>query len=499
MDRSSSYKQDLHQENGCHDQDTLTMAQNQEKAARLGIGLDPRWFLPSDEIDPALWPVVACDQFTAQPDFWERVFDRIDRKPSTGHIIFPEVYLENPDGIPPEVRIDSIHRIMEQYLDRLNVLREYRGGVFLTKRRTSTGKDRLGVVCAVDLDHYDFHPGNTALIRASEATVESRIPPRLAVRRGAPLESAHILLLIDDPSGRVVPSLAEAVRSSPQMDPAYDVELTDGAGHLTGWHLPAYSPLLTGFLDGLAALPLYTEHGMLFAVGDGNHSLATAKAYWEELKKKDPSIAADHPARFAMVEIEALNDPGLDFEPIHQVVFGAQIEAMEEAAARHFGQGFLARPAKDEAEWSRCLHQVDHATRQRKVELPVQVGGEHRIWTLAPSAGLLTIQHVRGFLDDWLTSTGLRTDYIHGEDALSEICQEQDGVGLFYPRLDPSDFFEQIIRNGILPRKTFSLGHAIDKRFYMECRALRPAEADGSRSKDGTKTERNTTAKQLFG
>lgn len=451
---------------------------------RSGLNLSSRWYIPGPGTDAKLWSVIACDQFTSEPDYWKQVMARIDRRPSTGHMIFPEVYLEHSDSISADVRIRNIHETMAQYC-RLNVFRRLPGGLLVTRRLTSAGRVRHGVVTAVDLEAYDYRPGSRTLIRASEATVESRIPPRLRVRAGAPLETGHVLLLVNDPDQTVMPFLYRAVTAPDSgYEVVYDTDLMDGAGHLTGWFVPAAAPLLQDWLRRLTQTPMVRDHHLLFAVGDGNHSLATAKAHWEQLKAAQPDIDPLHPARFAMAEILSLSDPGLDFEPIHQAVFQVNYDEMADAADRCFGDDLVRRETPDPAAWQALWSRTERpASGRRTVEIPVAAGGRRAIWQLRLGPGELTLAGLRRFLDPWLRDTGLKTDYIHGRDSLMQLIDpaapdagsgSSTSCGFGMPALDPAGFFDQIIRNGALPRKTFSLGHALDKRFYMECRSIIP-------------------------
>ncbi|MGI6076642.1 MAG: DUF1015 domain-containing protein [Fastidiosipilaceae bacterium] len=440
---------------------------------QLGINLDTQWLLPNKNVPLENWAVIACDQFTSEPEYWNQVNVIIDRKPSTGHLIFPEVYLETQDEIKSPDRIEMIHKVMRQY-PRLNIFDKIDGGVIIVRRKTSHGLIRHGIVAAIDLEHYEYEPGNRALIRASEATVPSRIPPRLAVRQKASLETSHVLLLANDPDHKVFqPFFEEITSSGSNYKVIYDTPLMTQAGHLTGWHVPADDPQLEAWLERLADTPLYRNHNLLFAVGDGNHSLATAKAHWDQLKENNPNIEEDHPARFAMVEIESLTDPGLEFEPIHQVIFDVEPDALETAAKDFYGDDLIIKHNVDCTIIQPFLQYAEKPTdTPHTVNIPVYFGRRTHLWQLQADTNELTIAALRRFLDPWIQKNNVRTDYIHGEEVVRQLCQDQANYGFLLPALDPQMFFTQIIEHDILPRKTFSLGHALDKRFYMECRAI---------------------------
>ncbi|HHX37125.1 MAG TPA: DUF1015 domain-containing protein [Clostridiaceae bacterium] len=442
---------------------------------QLGIQLDARWLLPNQNVVLENWPVIACDQFTSEPEYWNQVNAIIDRKPSTGHLVFPEVYLETPNKLSKESRIEMIHTIMRQYL-RLNIFDTIEGGVFVVRRETSQGLIRHGIVAAIDLERYEYVPGNEALIRASEATVPSRIPPRLAVRRNADLETSHVLLLVHDPDDTVLQPLYSTVtQPNNNYKVVYDTPLMTHAGHLTGWHVPADDPHLAAWLERLEATPLFRKHNLLFAVGDGNHSLATAKAHWDLLKKENPNISLSHPARFATVEIESLTDPGLEFEPIHQVVFGINPAILEAAAKDFFGSDITIEHNVDCTSLQTFFEETEQPTDAAHwVDIPVYHNGRTHLWRLRAAPNELTLAALRRFLDPWLKQQSARTDYIHGQDVVRQLCQNPENYGFLLPALDPQTFFTQIIEHDVLPRKTFSLGHALDKRFYMECRAIIP-------------------------
>ena len=281
-------------------------------------------YLPAEGIDLRRWAVVACDQYTSQPEYWRRVEAYVGAHPSTLHIVQPEIDLERAGA-----RIPAIHRAMREYLSNGTLVRAVRNGFTLTERTTASGA-RLGLVAAVDLEEYDFTPGSGAMVRATEGTIRERIPPRLRIREGAPLECPHVMLLLDDPARTVIEPLHARLR---ETAPLCDFELMENGGRLRVWGVEGNA--LAPVSDALSALWERSD-GFLYAVGDGNHSLATAKARWDALKPAlSPGEAQTHPARYALAEIVNLHSPALAFEPIHRVLFGADMEDLVSAYRAH--------------------------------------------------------------------------------------------------------------------------------------------------------------------
>ena len=420
------------------------------------IGMRPaEILLPKAGSDMNKWAVVACDQFTSQPEYWEEV-DRIaGDAPSTLRLILPESKLNDANV---DEHIAAINRSMDDYLAR-DIFQTYPDSVIYIERTQSDGAVRPGLVAAVDLEKYDYTPGSGSLIRATEGTVLERIPPRVRVRKDAPIELPHVMLLIDDPEKICVEPITAAKDS---MERVYDFDLMLKGGHLTGWKL---SDAQTGALaDALAGLT--TEDAMrekygitgvaplLFAVGDGNHSLATAKQCYEDLKKVTPeSEWASLPARYALVEIENLHDDALKFEAIHRVVFGVDPEKLIAAFLEfypnaHEGPGVGHTIAYTHAGGTGCL-----TVPNPRVQLPVG-----------------TLQN---FLDAYLKEHGGEVDYIHGEAVTDELGRKPGNIGFKLPAMGKDQLFKTVIADGVLPRKTFSMGHAEDKRYYVEGRKIK--------------------------
>ncbi len=401
---------------------------------RIFSGAD--FYLPAEEYNNDKWPVIACDQYTSQPEKWREMERFVGCSPSALRLILPEVYL----GETAE-RLPGIHAAMESYLRDGVLVPAVKGGLVLTERQCSTGL-RLGLVMAVDLEAYDYSKDSKSLIRPTEGTVVERLPPRLAVRRGAPLEASHILLLCSDKERSVIEPLYDA-RSA--LRPLYDVELMEGGGRLRGWAVEGQdSEKAFRALDHLAAK--MKAGGILFAAGDGNHSLATAKASWEEIKQ---GLTAEerqtHPARFASVELINIFEEALVFEPIHRVVFGKSASEVLEMLSP-------AQPEETEGTPDCVLVSEDR---------------DLRLMFRRPLHALPV-----GTVQKCLDERGIRDiDYVHGEDAVRSLVGKTN-TGILLPAMDKALLFPAVEKDGALPRKTFSMGEAFEKRYYMEVRKI---------------------------
>ena len=401
-------------------------------------------FLPADILLPrdcaySKWSVVACDQYTSQPEYWQRVEERVGSAPSTLRLILPESRLEGPDT---QTDIMEINSTMSRYL-REGRFQVHPDAVFYIERTLDGGKVRRGLVGRIDLEQYDYEPGSAAPIRATEGTVLSRIPPRVAVRKNAPIELPHVMLLADDPGRTVIEPLSG---QTAEMRPLYDFDLMERGGHIRGWELtPAQWEqtvcALAALADPDAFNARYRTSGlpvMLFAVGDGNHSLATAKECYERQKKLCPPEQWDSlPARYALVELNNLHDDSLEFEPIHRVVFGVEPERVVEEL-------LSALPGAYRGEGDGHVLRFSHA------------GGKGAVTVPRPEAQL-EVGTLQPFLDAYVKEHGGSIDYI----------------AFLLPAMGKEQLFPTVIRDGVLPRKTFSMGEAHDKRFYLEARKIR--------------------------
>jgi hypothetical protein len=383
-------------------------------------------------------------------------------------LILPEAYLGETES---PGRLERIHRKMAEYLDQ-GVLEPRDGLIYV--ERTALGRTRRGLMLCLDLERYDFSSGSTSLIRATEGTIIERIHPRVRVRQAAPLELPHILVLIDDPGGTVIEPVAAGAARLTQL---YDFDLMLGSGHLAGYAVDEGAEAqVVAALRALARPEAFAaRYGLgpdrpvlLFAMGDGNHSLATAKAVWESVK---PRVGMNHPARYALVEIENIHDPGLEFEPIHRVLFGLSRDILA-ALQASFGSRLAYRPAASAEELIRLVNAAE--------------GPGHTVGLIAggaaPAFGLvgigkptatLPVGTLQAWLDGFMGQGGAeRIDYVHGEDVVCSLGGQPGNAGFYVPGMQKSDLFKTVILEGALPRKTFSMGEAREKRFYMECRKI---------------------------
>ncbi len=443
------------------------MAQLQERFAALGVAV-PEIYLPAKGADYGRWAVVACDQYSSEREYWEDVAAFVGDAPSTLNLIFPECYLEDADKAE---RVGRIQAAMRDYLER-GLMERRKPGFILVERYTPFEKHpRKGLVMAVDLEAYQYGKGVTSKIRPTEGTIVERLPPRMEIRRGAPLEFPHIMLLIDDPARSVIEPLYAKAAGLPK---AYDFELMKGAGHIRGYaieddaSLEGVAAALERLADPAAFKAKYgRDELLLFAVGDGNHSLATAKAIWEETKKAmagDPALMS-HPARYALVELVNIYDEGLPFHPIHRVLFKAEREALLselKSAGGVFEPMAFAEAVKATDSYEGSEHRFAY----------LSDAGSGLLRFAAPKAKLAT-GTIQEILDAHLKARPQTIiDYIHGTESLEALATKPGNFGLYLPPIDKSSFFGTVIRDGVMPRKTFSMGEAPEKRFYIEARKI---------------------------
>lgn len=385
------------------------------------------------------WAVIACDQFVSQPEYWDTVKQHVADAPSAFHLILPESELNHDCS----AAVAAIHKTMEEYLNH-SVFRQYSDCFIYVERTLQNGCIRKGVVGSVDLEQYDFTPGSCSAIRATEQTVAERVPPRMAVRQDAPLELPHVLLLCDDEKKQLLESLTAKKDSLPLL---YDFELMAGGGNIRGWLVSgsdaeAFSQQLEAYEQRMTEK--YGDKPLLYAVGDGNHSLASAKSCYEERKKQHLPCEK---ARYALVELENIHDDAQVFEPIHRIVKNTRpdelLHAMKQSIGKEYGS-------------------------------PVQwhIGSRQGVIYVRDENGTLPVGIVQDFLDDYLKRNSGILDYIHGEDTLCHLSSEEGTIGLILPPVEKDAFFQGILAGGTLPRKTFSMGHAQEKRYYLEARKI---------------------------
>ncbi len=442
--------------------------------------------LPGEGADMAKWAVVACDQFTSQPEYWQKAEAFVGSAPSTLRIILPEVYLGGTDEAQ---RIADIHAAMQTYAN--DVLTKKRNGYVYVERTMQSGAVRQGLVGCVDLEAYNYERGANPPIRPSENTVKERIPPRVAVRRGGCLESPHIIMLIDDPDETVIEPVCAAKGGLEQV---YDIDLMEDGGLVRGWAVTDAAQV-AGINVAIAALGdagrferMYgNAEPFTMAVGDGNHSLASAKALWEETKTGlSAAELASHPGRYCLVELENIQSPAIEIEPIHRVVFGADsTDALKAALAFAAENGCDVRVengpdglAEKVADLKKAAG-VGAEDRQGDV-LASQVfqivyGGGRFTLHLENPKNPLAAGSVEDFLNAYLKDHGgVEVDYVHGDDHVASLVAGGNCFGIILPPFEKGDLFMGVANGGVLPKKTFSMGHATEKRYYIECRRILP-------------------------
>ena len=404
-------------------------------------------------IDMTKWSVVACDQYTSEMDYWNEVEKIVGTSPSTLRITLPEIFLEDSDV---NERINKINDTMKEYLDE-DLFYELKDSMIYLERTQADGRVREGLVGMVDLEDYSYEKGSQTLIRATEKTVIERIPPRLKVRENALLELPHIMILIDDEKKKIIEDLKNEVTDS---DVVYDFDLMENGGHIKGYKLNNNS--MTKVEEGLEALcdKEYFEKKynvkdkgiLLFAMGDGNHSLATAKANYENLKKTmTPDEYLNHPSRYALVELVNLHSEALEFEPIHRVIFDTNVNKLIEELYKYYD--------------------INEEGNGQYFEL-VTKDIDKKLYISNPKSNI-AVGSIQMFLDEYLKDNKGKLDYIHGDETTKNMGMEENNVAILFEAMPKEELFRTVILDGALPRKTFSMGHSYDKRYYLEARKIK--------------------------
>lgn len=442
--------------------------------SKLAIKL-PEILLPNKQIDLSKWSVVACDQYTSQLDYWNKVKANTENQPSTLNIIFPEVYLEDSDG---EQRIQNINQTMVDYIDKGVLKALPKPGFVLVDRKTSQAPSRKGLVVSIDLEQYNFNKGSNSLIRATEGTIVDRLPPRIKVRKDAQIEVPHIMVLIDDPDKTVIEPLFE----EKELEILYDFELMEESGHLKGYAIDQ-SELLQQIADALAELAdkgnfskkynSTDQEVLLFAMGDGNHSLATAKAIWETLKSESSDLEQlmQSPARYALVELVNIHDQGLQFEPIHRVLFNVNAKHLLDGLSNYYHNNeCLITNSDSEQE----MHDKSAAAKtDNNHVIPFVSPDGYGFITINEPTFTLELASIEDFFKLYLEANEVKVDFIHGDDVVKDLGKQAGNMGFFFPPISKHSLFKTIIFDGALPRKTFSMGEADEKRFYLEARKIK--------------------------
>lgn len=394
------------------------------------------FLLPAEGVDLTAWSVVACDQFTSEESYWKELAAFVGDKPSALHIILPEIYLGEKDRLAPAAAAK-----MKEYIDT-GVLKKTPAGLILTIRRTPYCARRIGLVGAIDLEAYEYAAGSRALVRATEGTIAARIPPRLEIRKQAPAEFPHIMILYDDETRSINEALYEARGKFPKI---YDFDLNMGGGHLEGYFISDCEEILAKFASLASKERSLQKYGdgapFLFAVGDGNHSLATAKEHWNLIKKTlGEKERETHPARYCLAEIVNVYDEGIRFEPIHRFVSGVDKAAFERGAEALEGAAFTFAEGKNHA---------------GKDSLPASIAAADR------------------YIEDYIAAHGGKVDYVHGDENLRAlVAADKTASGICFAPMEKSELFAYVSKHGALPKKTFSMGEGVEKRYYLEGKSI---------------------------
>ena len=402
--------------------------------------------------DMTKWSVVACDQYTSEPDYWKDVENIVGESPSTLKLTLPEIYLEESDV---EDRIKRINSNMEKLINE-DFFKEYKDSMIYLERTQADGKVREGLMGIVDLEDYSYEKGSQTLIRATEKTVIERIPPRVKVRENALLELPHIMILIDDEKRTIIESLKNKVTEN---DKVYDFDLMKNGGHIKGYLLneEAMDGVDEGLLNLMDKDYFETKYNvkdkgvLLFAMGDGNHSLATAKACYENLKKEIGEDALNSKARYALVELVNLHSSALEFEAINRVIFNTNSDKLLNTLKEYYT--------------------INKEGNGQRVRVITEIIDED--WFIENPKSNIAVGSIQMFLDEYLKENEGKIDYIHGEDVTKELGSKTGNVGFIFDAMEKGDLFKTVILDGALPRKTFSMGHANDKRYYLEARKIK--------------------------
>lgn len=404
--------------------------------------------------DMEKWAVVACDQYTSEPEYWNETAKTVGDLPSTLNFILPEIYLEEKNV---SERIEKIHSSMKDALSA-DIFKEYKNSMIYLERVQNDGEVRAGLIGCIDLEDYDYRKGSVSPVRATEATVIERIPPRIAVRRGAEIELPHIMILIDDEEKTVIEPLSQI---KDRLEKVYDFTLMQKGGSAKGWLVSENEQ--ERIISALSALEntdnfnrkygINEKSPLVFAMGDGNHSLATAKEFYEELKRENPDKdMSSHPARYALVELVNLHSPALKFEAIHRIVTEVNVDDLMSEMTKFLG--------------------ITEDTEKCEQRFEYTVKGVKKKAGISKPCSKLTVGSLQQFLDGYLNEKGGKIDYIHGIEVVDKLSMNDSSIGFILPDMAKSELFPTVIFDGALPRKTFSMGHAWDKRYYIECRKI---------------------------
>ncbi len=448
-----------------------------ERLERIALHV-PRILLPDQkQIDMAKWSVIACDQFTSQREYWEAVKEFVGNAPSTLNIIFPEAYFDE-SGSVDQGKIKQINRYMNEYL-KAGFMHQLPPGFVLVDRTTPQCNNRKGLVVALDLEYYSYEDDRFTLVRETERHIPERLLPRVKIRQNASLETTHVMVLIDDPDRTVIEPLFKNPLITGNI--LYDFELMQGSGRIKGYgvHDPAIINSIAANLEALLNdTALFDKYGhagnkgrVLYAMGDGNHSFATAKKIWEEIKinTHDKKILVDHPARYCLVELVNIHDEGLPFHPISRVLYDVQKDPFEYLKEQGLEFDYVAMSKK---EMRTEIDKLPNGSNAQKIGV-IKPGGEYGVMTIMNPTSDLAVATLQVYLEKFMDQKLARKiDYVHGFKATEKDSLEKGNLGFYLPVIDKNSLIKTVVAAGILPKKAFSMGEAEEKRFYLECRKL---------------------------
>ncbi|MFT4304478.1 MAG: DUF1015 domain-containing protein [Candidatus Woesearchaeota archaeon] len=438
------------------------------KNDKIGIKVD-NILIPKQEIDLTKWAVIACDQYTSEEEYWNDVADFVKEDYSTLHLMLPEFYLESEDK---KERIEKIHNNMNEYLEK-NIFDEVKGIIY-TERKLRDNQIRKGLVFPIDLEKYSYE-NDDCLIRPTEGTIVERIPPRKEIRNGAKIETPHVMVLVDDENKEIIEKI-----NKDELEKVYDFDLMFDSGHLTGYKITDEDQIKNLF-DKFECLidKDYFENKynvkdkmpVLFCVGDGNHSLATAKSYWNDIKQNlSDEEKEEHPARYALIELVNLYDESLQFEAIYKLLFDVDKEILYKEMVDYFKEEELE--IKELNSFEEMQNLVEENDSNEKQYVGLIRNNEYKLLIFNKPKFNLSFATIQNFLDEFIEKHDIKIDYIHGVDSIKKLSEENNNCGFYFRSIQKSDLFKTVIKDNVLPRKTFSMGHAHDKRFYFECRKI---------------------------
>ncbi len=439
------------------------------------IGLQvPKILLPKDGTDMTKWAVIACDQYTSQKEYWNNVDNIVSDSPSTLHLILPEVYLETEKE---QEMIQTINKNMNEYIEN-ETLVEQKEGFVLVDRKTQSCESRKGLIVALDLEKYDYGAGSQTLIRPTEGTIVERLKPRIEIRKDAIIEVPHIMVLIDDPEKTVIEPLFEK-----NLEKIYDFELMTSGGHIKGYKVDDEKIIneIASNLEKLVNPEVFNKKYnvsdkpiFLYAMGDGNHSFATAKSIWENLKKDNGFEAVkDNPARYALVELINIHDDGIEIEPIHRVLFNINPDNLLEHMKEFYENEGAKVTYKKVSTFDEMQKEENVSKNDTAQIISFVTGNEFGVISLTNSKYAMEAEAIEAFLNSYVgENKDAKIDYIHGDDVVTKLGSKPHNIGFYLPNWSKSDIFKTVILHGVYPRKTFSIGHAGDKKYYVECRKI---------------------------